>query len=38
VPEPADRFAAGDVLVVLGSGEALARLRKGEPLPVLTPA
>jgi CIC family chloride channel protein len=38
VPEPADRFAAGDVLVVLGSDDALARLRKGEPLPVLTPA
>jgi Trk K+ transport system NAD-binding subunit len=36
VPEPSDRFARGDVLVVLGSDEAIARLREGEPLPVLT--
>ena len=34
VPEPSDRFAHGDVLVVLGSDEAIARLREGAPLPV----
>ncbi len=33
VPEPADRFAHGDLLVVLGSDEAIARLREGVPLP-----
>ncbi len=36
VPEAGDRFAHGDVLVVLGSDEALARLREGEPLPAAT--
>lgn len=35
VPEPSDRFAPGDVLVVLGNDEAIARLRDGAPLPVL---
>jgi chloride channel protein, CIC family len=34
VPEPSDRFSLGDVLVVLGSDEAIARLREGAPLPV----
>jgi CIC family chloride channel protein len=38
VPEPGDRFAHGDVIVVLGSDEAIARLREGTPLPVLTPS
>ena len=36
VPEPADRFEHGDVLVVLGSDDAIARLREGAPLPQLT--
>jgi CIC family chloride channel protein len=36
VPQPSDRFAHGDVLVVLGNDEAIARLRDGAPLPVLT--
>ncbi|HEY1434187.1 MAG TPA: chloride channel protein, partial [Thermoanaerobaculia bacterium] len=35
VPEPSDRFAHGDVLVVLGNDESIARLREGAPLPVL---
>jgi CBS domain-containing protein len=34
VPEPSDRFAHGDVLVVLGSDEAVARLLEGAPLGV----
>jgi len=34
VPGPADRFEPGDVLVVLGDDEAIARLREGAPLPV----
>ncbi len=34
VPQPSDRFEPGDVLVVLGSDEAIARLREGAPLPL----
>ena len=33
VPAPNDRFAHGDVLVVLGSEDAIARLREGVPMP-----
>ncbi len=33
VPAPADRFTHGDVLVVLGSEEAIARLLEGVPIP-----
>lgn len=36
VPEASDRFAHGDVLVILGNDESVARLREGVPLPVLT--
>jgi CIC family chloride channel protein len=36
VPGPSDRFAHGDVLVLLGDDEAIARLRDGAPLPVPT--
>jgi CIC family chloride channel protein len=35
VPEPSDRFEHGDVLVVLGSEEAIARIRDASPLPLL---
>jgi CIC family chloride channel protein len=35
VPEPSDRFEHGDVLVVMGSDEAIARLRDATPLPLL---
>ena len=38
VPEAADRFAHGDVLVLIGSEDAIARLREGVPLPQLTPS
>ncbi|HTY43064.1 MAG TPA: chloride channel protein [Thermoanaerobaculia bacterium] len=33
VPEPTERFSPGDVLVVLGSDDAIERLREGAPLP-----
>ena len=33
VPSPSDRFLHGDVLVVLGSEDAIARLREGVPMP-----
>jgi len=35
VPEPSDRFEHGDVLVVLGSEDAIARIRDASPLPLL---
>ena len=35
VPEPSDRFEHGDVLVVLGSEDAIARIREASPLPLL---
>ena len=35
VPEPTDRFEHGDVLVVLGSDDAIARIRDASPLPLL---
>jgi len=35
VPEPTDRFEHGDVLVVLGSEDAIARIRDASPLPLL---
>ena len=35
VPEPADRFEHGDVLVVLGTEDAIARIRDASPLPLL---
>ncbi len=38
VPEASDRFVHGDVLVVIGSEDAIARLREGVPLPLLTPS
>ena len=38
VPEAADRFVHGDVLVLIGSEDAIARLREGAPLPQLTPS
>ncbi len=36
VPEPSDRFEHGDVLVVLGSEDAIARIREASPLPLLS--
>ncbi len=35
VPAAGDRFAHGDVLVVLGDEEAIARLREASPLPLV---
>jgi trk system potassium uptake protein TrkA len=36
VPEPPDRFEHGDVLVLIGSDEGIARLQDGRALPVLS--
>jgi chloride channel protein, CIC family len=38
VPEPPDRFEQGDVMVILGSDDAIARLQDGRALPVETHA
>ena len=38
VPEPPDRFEHGDVVVVLGSDESLARLHDDRALPMPTPS
>ncbi len=38
VPEPPDRFEPGDVVVVLGSDDAIARLQEDRSLPVTSPA